>query len=125
VLNAGKQINRGVEIESVWRPIKPATFALNIGYLDSYYKDFLISCFAGTPTSPPVNVADQNRPLNAPAWTVSGNITYTWDLAPGALLARAGYGLAQLHQGREYHSKCHRSAGVWTAQRRHCVHYGK
>lgn len=95
VLNAGKQINRGVEIESVWRPIKPATFALNVGYLDSYYEDFLIGCFAGTPgctpTSPPVNVADQNRPLNAPAWTVSGNVTYTWDLAPGALLARAGY----------------------------------
>jgi len=44
-----------------------------------------------TPNSPPVNVADQNRPINAPAWTVSGNATYTWDLATGSLLARAGY----------------------------------
>ena len=44
-----------------------------------------------TPNSPPVNVADQNRPINAPAWTASGNATYTWDLATGALLARAGY----------------------------------
>jgi iron complex outermembrane receptor protein len=95
VLNAGKQINRGVEIESVWRPIKAATFALNVGYLDSYYENFLIGCFAGTPgctpSSPSVNVADQNRPINAPAWTVSGNVTYTWDLSWGSLLARTGY----------------------------------
>jgi iron complex outermembrane receptor protein len=95
VLNAGRQINRGVEIESVWRPVKPLTFGLNVGYLDSYYEDYLIGCTAlspgCTPNSPPVNVADQNRPINAPAWTVSGNATYTWDLATGSLLARAGY----------------------------------
>ena len=95
VLNAGKQINRGAEIESVWRPLKPLTFGVNIGYLDSYYEDFLIGCTAlspgCTPNSPPVNVADQNRPINAPTWTASGNATYTWDLAYGSLLARAGY----------------------------------
>jgi iron complex outermembrane receptor protein len=95
VLNAGKQINKGVELESVWRPIKAATFALNVGYLDSYYENFLIGCFAGTPgctpRSPAVNVADQNRPINAPTWTVSGNVTYSWDLAAGSLLARTGY----------------------------------
>jgi iron complex outermembrane recepter protein len=95
VLNAGKQINRGMELESVWRPIKPATFALNVGYLDSYYENFLIGCFAGTPgctpTSPAINVADQNRPLNAPTWTVSGNVTYSWELSSGSLLARTGY----------------------------------
>jgi len=95
VLNAGKQINRGMELESVWRPIKPATFALNVGYLDSYYENFLIGCFAGTPgctpASPAINVADQNRPLNAPTWTVSGNVTYSWELSSGSLLARTGY----------------------------------
>jgi iron complex outermembrane receptor protein len=95
VLNAGKQINRGVELESLWRPIRPATFSLNLGYLDSYYENYLIGCFAGTPgctpTSPPINVADQNRPINAPTWTISGNITYSWDLSSGSLLARTGY----------------------------------
>jgi iron complex outermembrane receptor protein len=95
VLNAGKQINRGVELESLWRPIRPATFSLNVGYLDSYYENYLIGCFAGTPgctpTSPPINVADQNRPINAPTWTISGNITYSWDLSSGSLLARTGY----------------------------------
>jgi iron complex outermembrane receptor protein len=95
VLNAGKQINQGIELESVWRPISPLTFGFNVGYLDSYYEDFLIGCTAFTPgctaSSPPVNIADQNRPINAPTWTISGNGTYTWDLATGSLLARAGY----------------------------------
>jgi iron complex outermembrane receptor protein len=95
VLNAGKQINQGVEIESVWRPTKQLNLSANVGYLDSYYEDYLVSCFAGTPgctvNSPPVNVADQNRPINAPAWTASGNVTYTWDLSSGSLLARTGY----------------------------------
>jgi iron complex outermembrane receptor protein len=97
VLNAGKQINEGVEVESVWRPLTAVTFGLNIGYLDSYYKDFLVPCnpftFApgcGAGVSS-VNAADSNRPLNAPTWTISGNATYTWNLSPGSLLARAGY----------------------------------
>jgi iron complex outermembrane receptor protein len=95
VLNAGKQVNRGVEIESAWRPIKAFTAGINVGYLDSYYEDFLIGCTALTPgcavNSPPQNIADSNRPINAPAWTVATNATYTWQLPAGALLARAGW----------------------------------
>jgi iron complex outermembrane receptor protein len=95
VLNAGKQINQGVEIESAWRPIKPLTFGLNVGYLDSYYQDFLIGCTALTPgcaaNSPPQNFADINRPINAPTWTVATKAAYTWQLPAGALLARAGW----------------------------------
>ncbi|MGO9634668.1 MAG: TonB-dependent receptor [Steroidobacteraceae bacterium] len=97
VLNAGKQINQGFEFESVWRPIKPLTLSLNVGYLDSYYKNFLIPCnpFTYAPGCGPgvttVNAADANRPLNAPFWNVSENTTYTWDLASGTLLARVGY----------------------------------
>jgi len=94
VLNAGKQMNRGVEIETVWRPARPLTLGLNVGYLDSYYQDFIVGCTALTPgcaANSSINVADQNRPINAPTWTVSGNAGYTWDLAAGSLLARAGY----------------------------------
>jgi iron complex outermembrane receptor protein len=95
VLNAGKQMNRGVEIESAWRPIKALTVGVNVGYLDSYYEDFLIGCTALTPgctaNSPPQNIADLNRPINAPTWTVATNATYTWQLPAGALLARAGW----------------------------------
>ncbi|HXA37274.1 MAG TPA: TonB-dependent receptor [Steroidobacteraceae bacterium] len=95
VLNAGKQINQGAEIESAWRPIKALTLGLNIGYLDSYYQDFLIGCSALTPgctaNSPPLNIADLNRPVNAPTWTVATKAGYTWDLPSGSLLARVGW----------------------------------
>jgi iron complex outermembrane recepter protein len=97
VLNAGKQINQGLELEAVWRPVKPLTLGLNVGYLDSYYKDFVVPCnpFTFQPGCGPgvttVNAENSNRPINAPTWTVSANATYTWDLSPGSLLARAGY----------------------------------
>jgi iron complex outermembrane receptor protein len=97
ILNAGKQINKGVELQSVWRASRALTLGLTGGYLDSYYEDydfpcsvftFEPGCGAGVGT---VNVASENRPINAPRWTVSGNGTYTWNLSPGTLLARAGY----------------------------------
>ena len=95
VLNAGKQMNKGAELESIWRPVHGLTLAVNAGYLDSYYEDFLIGCTAltpgCTPNSAPVNVADQNRPINAPAWTLSGNVIYTFSLGTGDVAARAGY----------------------------------
>ncbi|MEO7206757.1 MAG: TonB-dependent receptor [Steroidobacteraceae bacterium] len=94
VLNAGKQINEGLELQSIWRATKFLTLELTAGYLDSYYKDYLIPCsvFTLAPSCVPgvgaVNIADENRPINAPAWTASGNATYAWDLAPGTLFAR-------------------------------------
>jgi iron complex outermembrane recepter protein len=97
VLNAGKQINRGAELQSVWRPIHAFTLSLNTGYLDSYYEDYLIPCsvFTAAPGCTAgvsaINAAAENRPLNAPSWTVSGNAIYAWDLSAGTLLARVGY----------------------------------
>jgi iron complex outermembrane recepter protein len=97
VLNAGKQINEGLELEAVWRPVKPLTLGFNAGYLDSYYKDFLVPCnpFTFQPGCGPgvttVNAENSNRPINAPTWTLSANAGYTWDLSQGTLLARAGY----------------------------------
>ena len=89
---------KALEIESVWRPIKALTFGLNVGYLDSYYKDYPdpAACSprrrrVARPTRRRRTSPTQNRPLNAPAWTVSGNATYTWDLPSGSLLARAGW----------------------------------
>ena len=38
--NAGKQINEGAELQSAWRATRALTLGLNIGYLDSYYKDY-------------------------------------------------------------------------------------
>jgi len=97
VLNAGKQINEGAELQSAWRASRALTLGLNLGYLDSYYQDYLIPCsvFTAAPgcgaSVGAVNVADENRPLNAPRWTVSGNAAYTWVLDSGALLAHLAY----------------------------------
>jgi iron complex outermembrane receptor protein len=43
------------------------------------------------PNSPPQNVANLNRPINAPAWTVATKAGYTWQLPAGALLAHVGW----------------------------------
>ena len=99
--NAGKQINEGAELQSVWRPIRTLTFGLNVGYLDSYYKNYIVPCdiFPLTPQITPgcgpgvasVDLSSQQQPLNAPHWTVSEYQTYTWNLQAGSLTARAGY----------------------------------
>ncbi|HLW25934.1 MAG TPA: TonB-dependent receptor [Steroidobacteraceae bacterium] len=97
ILNAGKQINQGAELETVWRPMQPLTLGLNLGYLDSYYKDILVPCSIFTAavgcgaSVSTLNIADANRPLNAPNWTLSANASYLWTLAPGELVARMGY----------------------------------
>jgi len=97
VLNAGKQVNEGASLESAWRASRALTVGLNVGYLDSYFKDYLVPCsvFTAAPGcasgASSINIADQNHPLNAPHWTVSANATYTWYLHSGNLVARAGY----------------------------------
>ena len=90
VLNAGKQLNEGAELESVWRPVEPFTLTLNVGYLNSRFEDFLVGC------TPPaagctVNATAFNRPINAPRWTSSLSGQYQWSLPQGALLAYLGY----------------------------------
>jgi iron complex outermembrane recepter protein len=97
VLNAGKQINEGVELQSAWRASRSLTLGLNVGYLDSYYKDYLIPCnvFTAAPgcgaSVATVNVADDNKPLDAPRFTASSNAAYTWFFDSGSLLARVDY----------------------------------
>ena len=91
VLNAGKQVNRGLELESVWRPVRPLTLNLNVGYLDAYFEN-VVGCIPGSVgCDSTLNVANLNRPINAPAWTVSLAGSYEWALGPGSLLAHAGW----------------------------------
>ena len=130
VLNAGKQINQGVELESVWRPTRPLTLSLNVGYLDSYYKNFLINCaiFTFQVGCPPsgvgvLNLADENRPLNAPFWTISENTIYTWDLPSGSLLARAGVDWRSFTKVAVYTPSPTDQPAYRTAQRRPRVHH--
>jgi iron complex outermembrane receptor protein len=109
--NAGKQINKGAELQAAWRATRALTVALNAGYLDSYFEQFLIPCniFAGatqlgcTTGLGVANEASVDRPLNAPHWTLSENQTYSWDLPYGTLMARAGF---------DYRSFAHTAAYV-------------
>jgi len=73
--NAGKQINQGAELQAAWRATRALTFAANVGYLDSYYEDFIVPCnvFPLTPTLTPgctpgvvsVNEASSNYPTTS------------------------------------------------------------
>lgn len=97
VLNAGKQVNQGAELESAWRASSALSLGLNVGYLDSYFQDYLVPCnvFTAAPGcsggTGALNIAGENQPLNAPRWTVSAMASYTWHLHAGALVARGGY----------------------------------
>lgn len=103
VLNAGRQINQGAELESIWRPLAPLGFVTTVGYLDSYYQD-IVGCIpgsqfpAGVPCNPSLNVASFNRPINAPLWTLSETVNYTWALGPGTMLAHAGWDYRTLNK---------------------------
>ena len=107
VLNAGKQINEGLEIESVWRPIKPLTFGR--ARLRTQRGD------------------SKRRRRESPTQCAGLDRIRQRDLHMGSvlgLLARARrLRLAQLHQGREHDPERDRSASLWAAQRRLCVHH--
>jgi iron complex outermembrane receptor protein len=90
VLNAGKQLNQGAELESIWRPLSALTLVFNVGYLDAEFKDFLVGC------TPPaagcrVNAASFNEPINSPDWTTFLGATYEWELGSGDMSIHAGY----------------------------------
>lgn len=90
VLNAGKQLNQGAELETMWKPLSALTLVLNVGYLDAEYKDFFIGC------TPPaagcrVNAAPLNEPINSPDWTSFLGATYEWQMGSGDMSIHAGY----------------------------------
>jgi iron complex outermembrane receptor protein len=90
VLNAGEQLNKGVELETVWRPVPALTLVFNVGWLDAEFEEFFVGC---TPPAPgcQTNVASLNEPINAPEWTTFLGATYRWELGAGDLAAHAGY----------------------------------
>jgi iron complex outermembrane receptor protein len=90
VLNAGKQLNQGVELETTWRPLSALTLVMNVGYLDAEFEEFFIGC------TPPqagcrVNAATFNEPINSPDWTTFLGATYEWQLGAGDMSMHAGY----------------------------------
>jgi iron complex outermembrane recepter protein len=98
VLNAGKALNKGVELESIWQPVAALTLVLNVGYLDAEFEEFVIGCNPAVVVDPPCNpntntrdVASLNEPINAPEWTSFLGATYRWELGVGDVSAHLGY----------------------------------
>jgi iron complex outermembrane receptor protein len=87
VLNAGKQLNQGAELEATWRPIDALTLSVNVGYLDAEFEEFLTSCGAGCVT----DISALNGPINSPDWTAFVGGTYEWQLPSGSLTSHLGY----------------------------------
>jgi len=89
VLNAGKQVNQGVELEATWRPVDFFTLSTVVGYLDADVKEF----FASNPASPGtiVNYESVTPVINAPEWTFAADAQFRFDVAGGTAVARAGY----------------------------------
>ena len=90
VLNAGKQLNKGAELESIWQPVPALTLVLNVGYLDAQFEEFLVGCL------PPAqgchrDISALNKPINSPDWTTFLGATYRWELGVGDLAAHLGY----------------------------------
>jgi iron complex outermembrane receptor protein len=90
VLNAGEQLNQGVELEALWRPVRGLSLALNVGWLDAEFEEFLTAC---TPPQPGcrVDVSSVNEPINSPEWTTFFGASYEWELGAGNLNAHLGY----------------------------------
>ena len=97
VLNAGKQLNKGVELESLWRPVSGLTLALNVGWLDAEFEEFIYSCNPAVAVVPACrsdgtrDISSINEPLNSPEWTAFLGAVYEWTLGSGELNAHAGY----------------------------------
>lgn len=90
VLNAGKQTNKGVELETLWRPVQALTLTLNVGWLDSEFDEFFFGC------TPPqagcrADLSSLNSPINAPELTTFLGAVYEWELGSGDLSAHLGY----------------------------------
>jgi iron complex outermembrane receptor protein len=94
VLNAGEQLNKGVEFESMWRPVDALTLVLNVGWLESEFEEFITGCNPATAGCSPNGTRDisaLHTPINAPEWTSFLGATYRWELGAGDLSAHLGY----------------------------------
>jgi iron complex outermembrane recepter protein len=94
VLNAGEQLNKGVEFESMWRPVDALTLVLNVGWLESEFEEFFTGCnpaSAGCRPDGRRDISALHTPINAPEWTTFLGASYRWELGAGDLSAHLGY----------------------------------
>lgn len=89
VQNAGKQINQGIEIESVWTPNDFFRLSAMVGFLDADITRFLSSDPANPGTI--IDISDSVDPLFSPDMTGQLNSEFFWGMFDGEGYARLSY----------------------------------
>ena len=118
--NAGSIRSRGVEIESLFRPVTGLAFSLAAGWQDARYASFDSAPCPVETVNPTVCDFTGERVVGSPPWTASGSARYEFALGSGGYRAftdleyirsaaykldlsdytrTAGYGLANLQLG--------------------------
>jgi iron complex outermembrane receptor protein len=89
VLNAGEQQNKGVEIETVYRPNEYVQLTAMLGLLDADITEFLTS----DPANPGqiIDISDTTDPLFSPDYTGLLSAEFFWGMASGDGYARVSY----------------------------------
>ena len=126
--NAGKQINEGAELQSAWRATRALTLGANVGYLDSYYKNYIVPCniFPLTPQITPGCTPGGHRgrsvrgagPAECPPLDGLGIPVLHMEFRGGLTRRARGLRLPHLRPYRVDHHGLERdrSTRIWTAE---------
>jgi iron complex outermembrane receptor protein len=80
--NVGELETSGAEVELTWLPaVDGLLVGLNVGYLDSDVKEFLVATEGGT-----VDISDDVAMGFAPEWTVQARVNYDFDIGSAGSL---------------------------------------
>jgi len=89
VLNAGKQKNKGLEVETVWRASDFVQLSAMLGFLDADITEFLTS----DPANPGdiIDISDTVEPLFSPDLTAMLSSEFFWSMGAGNGYGRITY----------------------------------
>lgn len=89
ILNAGKQKNKGLEIETVWRANEHIQLTAMLGFLDADITKFLTS----DPANPGeiIDISDSVDPLFSPDLTAMLSAEFFWAMSSGNVYGRLSY----------------------------------
>jgi iron complex outermembrane receptor protein len=84
IINLGKVVSYGAELETIWQPIKDLQFLLNYSYMDATIRS---NEAVQNDTSNPAGFVDPigNTIPESPRNRVTANGNYTWHFTPGSL----------------------------------------
>jgi outer membrane receptor protein involved in Fe transport len=82
LLNAGKESTRGVEFESLVKPLENLSLNLGVTYLDPKYDSFVASS---------VGDLSGRKPAGIPTWTVLVGAEYEYPVGNGSIVPRVSY----------------------------------